>query len=119
MRRTYAPRGKTPIQEVWHRKVRIAAISAVTVSPKRRRPGLVFRWLPDNPNAHGADTASFLAPLHDQIRGPMTILWDRSNIHEKSAVVRQYLSKHPEMVTEDVPGYAPDTRALKLERYVC
>ena len=74
----------------------------------RKRPNLIFRLLPDNENAHGEDTVAFLAQLRDQIRGPMTILWDRSKIHEQSGVVRQYLAKHPEIVTEDFPGYAPE-----------
>jgi hypothetical protein len=38
----------------------------------------------------------------------MTILRDRSKFHEQSGVVRQYLAKHPRIVTEDFPGYAPD-----------
>jgi transposase len=108
VRRTYAPRGKTPIQGAWHRKGRISAISAVTVSPVRRRPNLYFRLLPDNTNAHGEDTVAFLAQLRDQIRGPMTIVWDRSKIHGRSSVVKAYLAKHPEIVTEDFPGYAPE-----------
>jgi transposase len=108
VRRTYAPRGKTPIQEAWHRKGRISAISAVTVSPRRRRPHLVFRLLPDDANAHGEDTVSFLAQIRDRLRGPMTILWDRSKIHERSGVVKAYLARRPEIETEDFPGYAPD-----------
>jgi hypothetical protein len=60
VRRTDAPRGKTPIQEAWHRKGRISAISAITVSPVRRRPDLVFRLLPDDTNAHGEDIVAFL-----------------------------------------------------------
>ena len=108
VRRTYAPRGQTPIVEAWHRKGRISAISAVTVSPVRRRPNLYFRLLPDNANAHGEDTVAFLAQLRGQIKGPMTILWDQSKIHERSGVVKAYLAKHPEIVTEDFPGYAPD-----------
>jgi transposase len=108
VRRTYAPKGKTPTLEAWHRKGRISAISAVTVSPVRRRPNLYFRLLPDNTNAHGEDTVAFLAQLRGQIRGPMTILWDQSRIHARSGVVRASLAKHPEVVTEDFPGYAPD-----------
>ncbi len=61
VRRTYAPRGKTPLVEAWHRKGRVSAISAVTVSPIRRRPTLYFRLLADDTNAHGEDTAAFLA----------------------------------------------------------
>jgi hypothetical protein len=108
VRRTYAPRGKTPIQEAWHRKGRISAISAVTVSPVRRRPNLAFRLLPDNANAHGEDTVSFLAQLRDRLRGSMTILWDQSKIHGRSRAVKAYLAKHPEIEAEDFPGYAPD-----------
>ncbi|WP_237170905.1 transposase [Paludisphaera borealis] len=108
VRRTYAPRGRTPIQEAWHRKGRISAISAVTVSPVRRRPNLYFRLLPDDANAHGEDVIGFLAQLRGQIKGPMTILWDQSKIHGRSGVVKAYLARHPEIVTEDFPGYAPD-----------
>ena len=39
----------------------------------------------------------------------MTILWDRGNIHDRSKVVRAYLARHPEVVTEKFPGYAPET----------
>jgi transposase len=108
VRRTYAPKGQTPILEAWHRKGRVSAISAVTVSPVRRRPNLSFRLLPDDTNAHGEDTVAFLAQLRGEIRGPMTVLWDQSKIHQRSSVVRAYLADHPEIVTEDFPGYAPE-----------
>ena len=109
VRRTLAPRGKTPILKSWDRHDRISAISAVTVSPKRKRLGLYFRLLPDDTNAHGEDTVAFLEQLRWHIRGPMTILWDRGNIHDRSKVVRAYLARHPEIETEKFPGYAPET----------
>jgi transposase len=108
VRRTLAPRGKTPILKSWDRHDRISAISAVTVSPKRRRLGLYFHLLPDDTNAHGEDTVAFLKRLRRHIRGPMTVLWDRSNIHDRSKVVRAYLARHPGIVTEPFPGYAPE-----------
>jgi hypothetical protein len=78
VRRTLAPRGKTPILKSWDRHDRISAISAVTVSSKRRRPGLDFRLLPEDTNAHGEDTVAFLKQLRWHLPGPMTVLWDRS-----------------------------------------
>jgi hypothetical protein len=108
VRRTFAPRGRTPILKSWDRHDRISAISALTVSPKRKRLGLYFRLLPDDENVHGVDTVAFLRPLKRHIPGPMTILWDRSNVHDRSKVVRAYLAKHPEIVTEKFPGYAPE-----------
>jgi transposase len=109
VRRTLAARGKTPILKSWDRHDRISAISAVTVSPKRRRLGLYFHLLPDDTNAHGEDTVAFLKELRRHIPGPMTILWDRGNIHDRSKVVRAHLAEHPEVVTEKFPGYAPET----------
>jgi transposase len=109
VRRTLAPRGKTPILKTWDRHDRISAISAVTVSPDRRRLGLYFRLLPDDTNAHGEDTVAFLKQLRRHLPGPMTVLWDRSNIHDRSKVVRAYLARHPEIRTEKFPGYAPET----------
>jgi transposase len=109
VRRTLAPRGQTPILRSWDRHDRISAISAVTVSPRRRRVGLYFRLLADDVNAHGEDTVDFLRQLRRHIPGPMTVLWDRGNIHDRSKVVRAYLAGHPEVVTEKLPSYAPET----------
>ncbi len=108
VRRTYAPVGETPILEAYYRKGKVSAIGAVTVSPVRKKTGLDFRLLPDNTNAHGEDTVAFLAQLRDRLGGPMTILWDQSRIHGRSKVVKAYLAKHPEILAEDFPGYAPD-----------
>ena len=80
----------------------------MTVSPERRRLNLYFRLLPDNANAHAVDTVAFLAALRAALRGPLTILWDRSRIHRRSKVVRAYLARHPEIHAEDFPGYAPE-----------
>ena len=109
VRRTLAPRGKTPILKRWDRQDRISALSAVTVSPKRRRLGLVFRLLPDDQNAHGEDTVAFLKQRRRPLPGPMTVLWDRSNIPDRAKVVRAYLGEHPEVKTEPLPSYAPET----------
>ncbi len=80
----------------------------MTVSPIRRRPNLYFRLMADDANAHGEDTVAFLAQLRGKIKGPMTVLWDQSCIHERSSVVKAYLAKHPEIVAEEFPGYAPE-----------
>jgi transposase len=109
VRRTLAPRGQTPVLDTWDRHDRISAISAITVSPKRRQLGLYFRLLPDDVNAHGEDTVDFLRQLRWHIPGPMTILWDKGNIHDRSKVVRGYLARHPEIETEQFPSYAPET----------
>jgi transposase len=108
VRRTLAPRGKTPILRSWDRHDRISAISAIIVSPSRRRVGLHFRLLPDDANVHGEDTVEFLRELRRRLPVPMTILWDRGNVHDRSKAVRAYLAEHPAIETEPFPSYTPE-----------
>jgi transposase len=107
VRRTLAPRGQTPVLDCWDRRDRISAISCITLSPVVGRPGLYFQLLPVNQTVHGEEVVAFLAQLRRELRGPLTVVWDRSRIHRKSAVVQTWLADHPEVVVEDFPGYAP------------
>jgi transposase len=113
LRRTLAPRGHTPIQRHHFRRDKLSALSAVTVSPKRQRLGLFFHLLPDNENAHGADSVEALRLLHRHHPGPLTVLWDRSRIHDRSSKVQAYLAQHPGVVTEAFPGYAPELNPVE------
>jgi transposase len=105
VRRTLAPRGRTPVLEAWDRRDRLSAISCVTVSPAAGRPNLFFELLPHN--AHAEDVASFLGGLHRRL-GPLTVIWDRNQIHGKSGAVRAWLAAHPGAAAEDFPGYVPE-----------
>src|SRR3954449_4413143 len=78
VRRTLAPRGKTPVLDAWDRRDRLSAISAITVSPVAARPDLHFAVLEHN--VHGEDVVAFLAELHRKL-GPLTVIWDRNQIH--------------------------------------
>jgi transposase len=108
VRRTLAPRGRTPVLECWDRRDKFSAISCVTLSPRRGRPGLYFRLLPLNETVHAEETVAFLKGLRRQLRGPFTVVWDRHGIHGKSRLVQAFLAGRPEIVAEDFPGYVPD-----------
>lgn len=114
VRRTWAPRGSKPVLDCWDRRDRISAISGLTVSPKRGRVNLFFDLLPDNTNARGEHVVEFLQQLKRRLHGGFTVLWDRSNIHYKSQLVRAYLSEHPEIVPENLPTYAPEINPDEL-----
>jgi transposase len=107
VRRTLAPRGRTPVLEAWDRRDRISAISCVTLSPVRARPGLYFDLLPVNRTVHAEEVVGFLRELRRQLRGPFTVVWDRHKIHSRAKAVKAYLAEHPEIVAEDLPAYAP------------
>ena len=49
-----------------------------------------------------------LCALHRHHPGPLLVLWDRSRIHDRSQAVQAYLARHPEIVTAEFPGYAPE-----------
>lgn len=94
--------------DCWEWGGKVSAISAISVSPERRRCGLYFELLPDDENVQATDVVSFLRGLKHHLPRPLTIVWDRGSIHDRSGVVQEYLSKHPEIVTEKFPGYAPE-----------
>ena len=105
VRRTLAPRGKTPALAAWDRRDRWSAISCVTLSPVAGRPGLYFDLL--GHNIRGPDVVRFLAAVHRRL-GRVTVVRDRNPIHSRAKAVRGWLAKHPGVVVEDFPGYVPD-----------
>jgi transposase len=105
VRRTLAPRGKTPVLDAWDRRDKWSAISCITLSPVAGRPGLYFDLL--DHNVHAEDVVRFLAELRQRL-GRVTVVWDRNNIHSRSNAVKAWLAKHPAVVAEDFPGYVPD-----------
>jgi transposase len=114
VRRTWAPRGHTPVLDCWDRRDRISAISSVTVSPQRQHLNLYFDLLPDNATVHAEDVVAYLRQLRAQLGGPITVLWDGSKVHSKSRLVREYLAAHPEIVAKTLPAYAPELNPDEL-----
>jgi transposase len=114
VRRTWAPRGRTPVLKAWDRRDRISAISSITVSPKTRQLNLYFDLLPDNRNVRAEDIVAYLRRLQEHLGSRMTIVWDGSNVHDRSKLVRAYLAEHPGIVTERLPAYAPEMNPDEL-----
>lgn len=105
VRRTWAPRGCTPLQYSWDRRDRISAISAVTVSPQRRRLGLYFAL--HEHNIRTPEVESFVADLLTHLPHGLTVVWDRSQPHRSAA--RRLLKRFPRRLRiEWLPAYAPE-----------
>lgn len=106
VRRTWAPRGRTPVLKQWERHDRLSVVSALTVAPKRRRFGLY--WRSQRRNICGEDLVPFLRELLRHLRRGIILIWDRWSVH-KSRPVRQYLERHADRIDlEWLPSYAPD-----------
>jgi putative transposase len=103
--RTWAPRGQTPILRAWDRRDRLSTIGALTISPRRRRLSLYFRWQRGNVDAE--DLVAFVRQLHRHLGTPITLVWDRSGPHRKAA--RLLLARRPRWLRiEWLPAYAPE-----------
>lgn len=105
VRRTWSPRGQTPIQYSWDRRDRLSAISAVTVSPQRRRLGLYFDILDHNVKTE--DFEAFVERMLRKLGRPITLVIDRYQVH-RAAARRLQLRFGRRIVIEWLPPYAPD-----------
>jgi transposase len=106
VRRTWAPRGRTPLLRQWDRRDRLSAISALTVAPRRRRFGLY--WALHRANIRTAEVLRFLRALTRHLPQGFTIIWDRGRPH-RAVRVRDWLAaRAPRIVVEWLPAYAPD-----------
>jgi transposase len=105
VRKTWAPRGQTPILRFWQKHDRISVISGISVSPRRRRFGLYFRMHPKN--IQHAEVCDFLRHLLRHLRGPVIVLWDGGRIH-KGEAIRNLCRAFPRLRLERLPAYAPE-----------
>lgn len=105
VRRTWAPRGQTPLLLHRYSHDKISAISAVTVSPRRQQLGLYCHF--HFTNISELEVAAFLPLLLRHLSGHTVLIWDGGSIH-RGAVVRQLLARHPRLHVERFPAYAPE-----------
>ena len=106
IQRTWSIKGKTPILVIAGRWTKISAISAVTVSPKRKRLGLYTRFYA-NKDIRARQVGQFLRHLCRHLKGPIILLWDRSPLH-KAKLIHKLLGEYPRIHHFHFPGYAPE-----------
>lgn len=107
VRRTWAPRGQTPVlrqRTRSHRK--ISAIGGISISPHRRRLGWYLHFHRDD-SIRQEQVIAFLRHLLRHLRGPVIVVWDRLGAH-RGAQVRAYAAAQPRLRLELLPAYAPE-----------
>ena len=112
LRRTWAPRGPTPIVRHRYARDKISASSAVTVSAERHRVGLYLHLHPDA-NITAVEVAVFLRALLRHLRGQVIVLVDGGSLH-KGPEGRALLARCPRVHLEWFPGYAPELNPDEL-----
>lgn len=105
VRRTWAPRGCTPIHRHHQVRHRLSVISGVSVSPERKRIGLYFQI--HDTNIRQPMVCEFLRHLLRHLRGKVIVLWDNGTTH-KGEPIRELCSRFPRLHLERFPAYAPE-----------
>jgi len=112
VRRTWAPRGKTPILRTHFNWKRLSMAAALVYSP-----GGVARVLfASRPGSFDTESLiEFLTELHGELDDEkVTLIWDGLTSH-RSRAMRDYLaSQRHWLVTERLPAYAPDLNPVEL-----
>jgi len=113
VRRTWSPRGCTPILRQRGRSRRkVSVISALIVSPRRRGVRAVFGFLPDA-NYDGEAILAFLKELARRVRGSLELVWDRLRAHHQGPVVA-WLVGQRRVRAHLLPAYAPELNPVEL-----
>ena len=110
LRRTWAPQGETPISDAWDRHDRLSVLSALAVSPSRRRLRLFFAVHQEN--IRTPQVLEFLSELRRHLRCRAILIWDRWNVHRSAA--RRVTDTHPDWFDfEWLPAYAPELNPVE------
>jgi len=106
VRRTWAPRGETPVHASWDRHDRFSTHGAITVSPKTRRLSFYFEL--QETNVRAEDVVRFLVRVRRQLGWKLlVVVCDRLNAHRKAE--RLLKERYGDAIRfEYLPAYAPD-----------
>lgn len=113
LRRTWAPRGYTPVFTQRGRSRRkVSVIAALTISPRRKQGRCHFGFLPDA-NYDGEAILAFLKELARSVRVPIELIWDRLRAHHQGSV-GAWLSHQHRVRAHLLPAYAPELNPVEL-----
>lgn len=112
VRRTWAPRGQTPILVTPFNWKRLSAIASLITTASARRVGLCLRLHPGS--VKQPQIITYLRALKRLLHGRKAILlWDRLPAH-RGAEVQRYLQRQSSwLTTEYLPPYAPELNPVE------
>lgn len=112
VRRTWAPRGKTPILYQRTRSYKkVSAITALCLCPDQKKIHLYFR-LHVNSSITAVVVKPFLQLLFRQLPAPLILVWDRLKAH-RAHVVQRLFSRKLNRYNLFFPPYAPELNPVE------
>jgi len=111
VRRTWWPKGQTPVLRAPFNWKRLSSIGAIALSPDRRRVRAFLRQHPGPIRAE--QVVAFLRGLRRHMRGRVLVVWDRLGAH-RSRLTQTYLeSQRHWLEVEWLPAYAPELNPVE------
>jgi transposase len=112
LRRTWAPKGQTPVVVVPFNWKRLSAIAGLLTTPSARRVGLCLRLHPGS--IKQPQVIDYLRALKSHLRGRKAILlWDRLPAHRGAKVQAHLQRQRSWLTTEFLPPYAPELNPVE------
>lgn len=108
VRRTWAPRGQTPVMYCWDRHDRLSVVAGLTLAARRTRLGLYFGV--HNHNITAEELETFVRDVQRNLRRPLIVVLDRWSVHRKAA---RLLRDDPRLEVEWLPSYAPELNPVE------
>ena len=106
VRRTWAPRGRTPDLDQCGTRQKVSVAAALWLSPRRERLGLYFQTLPDG-YFDNWYVAAFLEAMLQELEGRFVVVWDGGTMH-RGDPIRQLTSHLVDRLSlEALPPWAP------------
>lgn len=114
VRRSWSPRGHTPVlMQRGRSRRKVSVIGALVISPKRRRVRGYFRLHPEA-NLDGPLVLSFVKELLRTLRVPLELVWDRLNAHRGEPVKSFLARERHRLHVHLLPPYAPELNPVEL-----
>lgn len=117
--RTWGKRGRTPVVAVTAAGTKRVSIAGLICAKPGHRPRLIYRTLIDRGPAKGrrkgfaaTDYARLLDAAHQQLGGPLVLVWDNLNTH-RSRTMRHLASTRPWLTVYQLPPYAPELNPVE------
>jgi len=111
VRRSWSFRGHTPVlRQRGRAQLKVSAIAALCVLPKRDRVALYFR-LHRDANINTERAMDFLEHLQRQLHTPIVLVWDSFQAHKGQLITQCVLPRSAHL--EYLPPYAPELNPVE------
>ena len=117
--RTLGRRGHTPVVRVTAAGSKRVSMAALICTKAGHRPGLIYRIHLDRGPTKGrrkgfieTDYARLLDAAHQQLGGPIVLVWDNLNTHVSRAM-RELIAARLWLTVYQLPPYAPELNPVE------